>query len=184
MGPSKCYLPSADGKLVVLSLIRVCLDVPLCRSFGSVLASRYSILRTIGTFMFQACYPVQLCSLPLFVGWNALPSLSPPCFALTANVFLPHFSYVLMQMADDVSGDLVESKKAVLAQRRCIILAIVGSTPSNNYSLARILQNGFLSKVKSWLDDILNGSVGELVFTIQSEELLSCPVHFLLFHQD
>ena len=66
---------------------------------------------------------------------------------------------------DSISGDLVESKKAILAQRRCIILAIVGATSSNNITLASVLQNGFLSTVKSWLDDILGGSVGELVLS-------------------
>jgi hypothetical protein len=75
---------------------------------------------------------------------------------------------VPLQMADNIdslSGDLVESKKAILAQRRCIILAIVGATPSSNTTLASVLENGFLSTVKSWLDDILGGSVGELVFS-------------------
>ena len=64
---------------------------------------------------------------------------------------------------DSISGDLVESKKAILAQRRCIILAVVGATLSSNITLANVLQIGFLSTVKSWLDDILGGSVGELV---------------------
>jgi hypothetical protein len=63
---------------------------------------------------------------------------------------------------DSITGDN-ETKKAILAQRRCIILAFVGATPSSNSSLARVLQNGFLSTVKSWLDDILSGSIGELV---------------------
>lgn len=63
---------------------------------------------------------------------------------------------------DSIPGDS-DTKNKILAQRRCIILAIVGATPSSNTSLALILQNGFLSTVKSWLDDILNGSVGELV---------------------
>ena len=73
-------------------------------------------------------------------------------------------------MADSIEkipGDVDERKKSILAQRRCIILAIVGSTPPTNYSLARILQNGFLSTVKSWLDDILSGNVGELDFHLQ-----------------
>jgi hypothetical protein len=63
---------------------------------------------------------------------------------------------------DSITGDS-ETRKAILAQRRCIILAFVGATPSSNSSLARVLQNGFLSTVKTWLDDILNGSIGELV---------------------
>ena len=67
---------------------------------------------------------------------------------------------------DSISGDLVESKKAILAQRRCIILAVVGATLSSNITLANVLQIGFLSTVKSWLDDILGGSVGELVVSL------------------
>ena len=57
-------------------------------------------------------------------------------------------------------GD-IETKKIVLSQRRCIILAIVGGTPSSNISIHKILQNGFLSTVKSWMNDALNGSIGE-----------------------
>ena len=64
--------------------------------------------------------------------------------------------------ASDVTGDK-DTQAAILVQRRCIILAIVGATPSSNSSLGRILQNGFLSSMKSWLDEILNGTVGELL---------------------
>lgn len=53
-----------------------------------------------------------------------------------------------------------ESKVAVLAQRRCIILALIGSTPSSNTSLSQILENGFMNVLKSWLSEILDGSVG------------------------
>jgi hypothetical protein len=90
---------------------------------------------------------------------------------------------------DSLSGDLVESKKAILAQRRCIILAIVGATSSSNITLASVLQHGFLSTVKSWLDDILGGSVGELVLSFLRLEvatgLLSEPliVSILIFSQ-
>lgn len=66
--------------------------------------------------------------------------------------------------ASDVSGDK-DTQTAILVQRRCIILAIVGSTPSSNSSLGLVLENGFLSSAKSWLDDILNGSIGELLAT-------------------
>ena len=61
-----------------------------------------------------------------------------------------------------ISGDN-ETKKAALVKRRCIILAIVGSTPSSNSSLVQILRYGFLKTTKSWLDEILNGSIGEFV---------------------
>jgi len=62
--------------------------------------------------------------------------------------------------ASDVPGEK-DTQMAILAQRRCIILAIVGATPSSNSSLALILQSGFLSTIKSWLDDILTGRVGK-----------------------
>ena len=62
--------------------------------------------------------------------------------------------------ASDIPGD-TNTQMAILAQRRCIILAIVGATPSSNSSLGVIMQSGFLSAIKSWLDDILAGKVGE-----------------------
>lgn len=58
------------------------------------------------------------------------------------------------------SGD-VETRKAILIARRSVVLALVGSTTPDNVSVDRILINGYLSTTKSWMDDILNGSVGE-----------------------
>jgi len=58
--------------------------------------------------------------------------------------------------------DISTSSRA-LEQRRCLILAAVGSTAEttpNNPTLKNILNAGFLVKVKSWLDEILDGSVG------------------------
>jgi len=59
-----------------------------------------------------------------------------------------------------IQGD-PETQAAILAQRRCVILAIVGSTPASNSSLTFIMESGFLSSVKSWVDAILSGVVGE-----------------------
>lgn len=70
----------------------------------------------------------------------------------------------LFQMAsslDSVVGKDIEPKKGTLISRRCLVLALVGSTPSSVSSLDLILQNGYLSSVKTWLDDILDGSLGE-----------------------
>ena len=44
--------------------------------------------------------------------------------------------------------------------RRCIILAIVGSTPVENANLKAVLESGYLSTVKTWYDQILQGSTG------------------------
>ena len=76
----------------------------------------------------------------------------------------------------DVDSD---TNKKILSQRRCIILAIVGSTPSSNTALQKILQNGFLSDVKSWMNDALNGSIGELVDYVGASfvsNTVACPV--------
>jgi hypothetical protein len=54
-----------------------------------------------------------------------------------------------------------ETKKAILISRRSIILGLVGSTPPSNASLDTILRNGYLSTAKQWMDDVLNGSIGE-----------------------
>jgi hypothetical protein len=60
-----------------------------------------------------------------------------------------------------IPGELdLYQKRAVVEQRRCILLAIIGSTPDTNPTMNTILSNGFLDVVKSWLDDILNGAIG------------------------
>jgi hypothetical protein len=87
----------------------------------------------------------------------------------------------MAQSIDEIPGDVAETKKAILVQRRCIILAIVGSTPYNNKSLARILSNGFLSTVRSWLEDILSGSVGELVLYCRSAHSRRCRRHIVVY---
>ena len=64
---------------------------------------------------------------------------------------------------DSIPGALdTQLKTAILVQRRAILLAILGSTASNNIALKTILSNGVLIVVKTWLDDILNKSVGKL----------------------
>ena len=76
-----------------------------------------------------------------------------------ASLYL-HYFRQMGNSSDGVQGDL-DTQGAIMAQRRCIILAIVGSTPSSNSSMALIMESGFLSSVKLWLDDILSGVVGE-----------------------
>lgn len=58
------------------------------------------------------------------------------------------------------------TKPRILEQRRCLLLAVTGSTAETiprSPTLKRILEAGFLVLVKSWLDDILMGTVGEVV---------------------
>jgi hypothetical protein len=62
---------------------------------------------------------------------------------------------------DGVAGDTVENKKEILVSRRCLVLALVGSTPIDTGILAIILKDGYLNTVKQWMDDILSGSVGK-----------------------
>ena len=64
----------------------------------------------------------------------------------------------MAESTDGVVAEL-ETKHAAMAFRRCIILAVVGSTPANSQALERILKNGFLSTVKLWLDQILRNTV-------------------------
>ena len=60
-----------------------------------------------------------------------------------------------------IPGELdLDKKRAVVEQRRCILLAVIGSTPDTNPTMNTILSNGLLDVVKSWLDDILNGAIG------------------------
>ena len=67
----------------------------------------------------------------------------------------------MSESIERASGSSDDVMKLIVAQRRCVILAIVGSTPSSNGALTNILQSGFLSTVKLWLDDILNGTIGK-----------------------
>ncbi|KAL7513378.1 hypothetical protein ACHAXN_010429 [Cyclotella atomus] len=55
------------------------------------------------------------------------------------------------------------TKSSVLEQRRCLLLAATGSTAEvlpRSPTLKAILEAGFLVQVKTWLDDILSGSIG------------------------
>ena len=49
----------------------------------------------------------------------------------------------------------LELKKQTLRYRRCILLAVVGGTPIETPSLARVVADGYLNSVKLWLDEIL-----------------------------
>jgi hypothetical protein len=69
------------------------------------------------------------------------------------------------ESSEKIPGASDEIKKAVLEQRRAIILAIVGATPDSSPSLERVLSNDYLSGVKVWLDQVLDGSVGKLRVT-------------------
>lgn len=51
-------------------------------------------------------------------------------------------------------------KSKTLAQRRAILLAIIGATPADSVALKAILNNGLLVTIKSWLDEILNIGIG------------------------
>lgn len=65
---------------------------------------------------------------------------------------------------DKIPGDGdTTSKLASLEQRRCILLAIMGSTAPDNVGLKRSLERGLLTAVRLWLDEILSGKVGKLL---------------------
>ena len=51
-------------------------------------------------------------------------------------------------------------KEKTLVQRRAVILAIIGATPSDSPALKGILNDGLLFSIKSWLDEILNLGLG------------------------
>lgn len=63
-----------------------------------------------------------------------------------------------IQMTDlDTSG----VTKEVLEFRRCVVIAAVGSSPVESASVKAVLDSGYLTHVKSWYDQILQGKVGE-----------------------
>ena len=78
---------------------------------------------------------------------------------------------------ESIPGSLdMKLKNTILIQRRAIILAILGSTASNNIALKSVLTNGALILIKSWLDDILSKSVGEslMIVTRRVNYLIIC----------
>lgn len=52
-------------------------------------------------------------------------------------------------------------RKEQIEMRRAILLTVVGATPTESRTLKNIMEEGYLFTVKSWLEDILNGSVGK-----------------------
>lgn len=78
----------------------------------------------------------------------------------TNNMFHRLSSYLfplLSQMASGISAS------RILEQRRCVLLAALGSTAESvpgNSTLKSLLNAGLLITVKAWLDDILDGKVG------------------------
>lgn len=67
-------------------------------------------------------------------------------------------------MAEDVlkiPGELdLDRKRAAAEYRRCILLLLLASTSPNNPTLKKLLADGLLATIKSWLDDTLNGAIG------------------------
>ena len=70
-------------------------------------------------------------------------------------------TYQMVSSVDKVSGSSDDLRKLGLAQRRALILTVVGNTPVSSSLLQRILEDGYLSEVNGWLSDILNGQVGK-----------------------
>lgn len=62
-----------------------------------------------------------------------------------------------------MTPDSDDMKKNLMVQRRTILLAAVAGTPGDSPALEKIIAEGYLNAVKTWLDDILQHSVGESV---------------------
>lgn len=69
-------------------------------------------------------------------------------------------------MAADVlqiPGELdLDRKRAAAEHRRCILLGLLAGSSPNNPTLKKLLSDGLLVTVKSWLDDILAGAIGSV----------------------
>jgi hypothetical protein len=89
----------------------------------------------------------------------------------------------MAESALKIPGDLdPDTKKSVLEYRRCVLLEMVGSTPSTNPQLNLILSNGALVTVKSWLGDIVNGTFGTFCseFPVALADVLVPRMHSLI----
>ena len=73
---------------------------------------------------------------------------------------LPHLSSFFPALEQMASGT---SASRTLEQRRCLLLAVLGSTAENlpgNTTLKALMNAGLLITIKGWLDDILDDKVG------------------------
>ena len=71
------------------------------------------------------------------------------------------FNLQKVNSIDKVSGAAEPGiKQKTLDYRRCVLLAIVGATPTESPSLDRILSDGYLLTVKTWLEEALSSSEG------------------------
>ena len=74
---------------------------------------------------------------------------------------LPHLiSFAVSSLQQMASGT---SASRILEQRRCLLLATLGSTAETvpgNTTLKALLHAGLLFTIKGWLDDILDDKVG------------------------
>lgn len=69
------------------------------------------------------------------------------------------FLLVDQQMASGSSGS------SILEQRRCLLLAAIGSTAEkmpSNPTLKNLLHAGLLVTIKTWLEDVLEGKIGSM----------------------
>jgi len=84
------------------------------------------------------------------------------CYVLISSL-LVHCTSQKLDGVDKIAADTDKAKKAVLEQRRTIVLAVVGGTPTDSPSLSHLLAKGYLDSVKTWLDDILSGLDGKII---------------------
>jgi hypothetical protein len=53
-------------------------------------------------------------------------------------------------------------RKSIIVRRRCLLLGVVGSTAPDSRILEQVMALGYLTSVKGWLDQLLDGNVGML----------------------
>ena len=97
---------------------------------------------------------VVLCEMPL------PPRLVPPNInvqTLTDKLNLLQKSSSIDKVSLPIDTTL---KNQALQYRRCVVIALVGSTNPGDPSIERILASGYLTSLKSWLADILANPTG------------------------
>ena len=78
----------------------------------------------------------------------------------------------------DIPGNIdLEAKAAMLAQRRAVLLSVVGSTPASSDAVTSVLNDGFLVTITAWLDDILNSVVGGVDLLLHLLDSVSSTCH-------
>jgi hypothetical protein len=183
-----CSLVDLTGKLVIKRTLVICSSMNDANAhLRFIFASTYVPLSfylhfiSIWTWIHCEMFNSKLCC---FCRGSALIE-SSSCKSSIAHPYISCFDHLFLtfkqkvENTDKIVGTVdPELKKQTLRYRRCIVLAVVGGTPIEAPSLARLVVNGYLDSVKLWLDEILSMPEGVSFATVVAN-VFSSATHLI-----